>query len=894
TDFDVRTAESIALNFRFAFGFAGVNATAAPEGIRISMENPGAPAAVDAGGNFSQLQNEVRLIGTVSVEGTGLAAGAVPEGDQIFDQAGNFLDLNGTITQSGSTLTLSTPIEFAGVFDLDGNSLGLDLTGDLVATSPVQTSELSAPTTVTINVSAVNDSPSIQNDQYFTDAGSPLLVPVTIPDGGSQSLVASGAIWKYLANGSDLGSAWSAPEFDDASWDEGASQLGYGDTETTLVGFGDENNKHITTYFRHQFNVPDPEAQADLCLRLKRDDGAAVYLNGVEIARSNLPPAAGSSTLASSTVDGRAEEHFYEWCLPSGLLVSGSNTLAVEAHQASVTSSDLIFDLELIRNRTFGGVLANDSDTDGDTLSASVHTPPTNGILILAPDGSFTYTPAVGFVGTDSFIYQAQDIEELVDRALIPLGDDWKFLDDGSNQGTAWSEIGFDDSGWASGPGELGYGDAPDDQATIVSFGLDQNNKFATTYFRNHFFLGNVAELSDAVEFQLVRDDAAAIYINGTEIYRDDNLVGGAMFNTFAVPAVANEDEVVTATVPLGVLVDGRNTIAVEVHQSSGTSSDLAFHLALTCPTPAETPILPLGSTWKYAASGDDLGTAWTDAEFDDSLWVSGAGELGYGDGDETTALPVPADPKPLTVYFRSRLHIPDASQVQTLAIDLIRDDGAAVYINGTEIVRDNLATAAAFDTPASAGVNGDSESKLRPFIKIDPTLLQDGENIIAVEIHQINDTSSDLSFDMAVRASLIKSLGIATINVIGIPSVDSDNDGIDDNWETANGLVVGSDDSLLDPDGDGRSNLEEFLALTNPQDPASLLKIIAVSQAPNADLTVSFASTVGKTYQLQHSTDLSGFTDIGAPLTATGLESTLNAPSLSTLKGFLRVRVLP
>ena len=169
TDFDVKIAESVSLNFRFAFGLAGVNANAAAESLQILMENPGPPSPVAGDGGFSQLDNEVRLIGTVAVEGTGLAAGVVPEGDQMFDSTGEFLDLNGTLTQSGSTLTLSAPIVYSGAFDLDGNALQLDLAGNLVATSPVQMAELSSPVTVTIIV-APRDSDDDGMDDSWEEA----------------------------------------------------------------------------------------------------------------------------------------------------------------------------------------------------------------------------------------------------------------------------------------------------------------------------------------------------------------------------------------------------------------------------------------------------------------------------------------------------------------------------------------------------------------------------------------------------------------------------------------------------------------------------------------------------------------------------------------------------
>src|SRR5204862_5153942 len=55
------------------------------------------------------------------------------------------------------------------------------------------------------------------------------------------------------------------------------------------------------------------------------------------------------------------------------------------------------------------GVLANDSDAEGDALTASVVSGPSHGTLALAADGSFTSTPSPGYSGPDSFIYGAED-----------------------------------------------------------------------------------------------------------------------------------------------------------------------------------------------------------------------------------------------------------------------------------------------------------------------------------------------------------------------------------------------------------------------------------------------------------------------------------------------------
>src|SRR5690606_41230992 len=67
------------------------------------------------------------------------------------------------------------------------------------------------------------------------------------------------------------------------------------------------------------------------------------------------------------------------------------------------------------------GVLANDTDPNGDPLTAQLVDGPANGTLVLNPDGSFTYTPDTGFSGTDSFTYQASDGSALSNVATVTI-----------------------------------------------------------------------------------------------------------------------------------------------------------------------------------------------------------------------------------------------------------------------------------------------------------------------------------------------------------------------------------------------------------------------------------------------------------------------------------------
>jgi hypothetical protein len=165
------------------------------------------------------------------------------------------------------------------------------------------------------------------------------------------------ADWKYLDDGSDQGTAWRMAGFADASWKTGPAPLGYGEPVSTVISFGpNPNDKYITTYFRATFAITSPTTYELYSLRLLRDDGAVVYVNGNEVLRSNMPPTASGpinyTTRAVSGVNGSDETNLYPAVITPSFIVTGLNTVAVEVHQSITNSSDLQFALEIAGNRS--------------------------------------------------------------------------------------------------------------------------------------------------------------------------------------------------------------------------------------------------------------------------------------------------------------------------------------------------------------------------------------------------------------------------------------------------------------------------------------------------------------------------------------------------------------
>jgi hypothetical protein len=180
--------------------------------------------------------------------------------------------------------------------------------------------------------------------------------------GISETLIPAGARWRWYTDATGLGNSdiveghpswsatnWKHPDFEDGAWSEGPAQLGYGEgDEATVIPFGnDPNNKWVSSYFRRNFTATNIADLIGLTLRLKRDDGAIIYLNGAEAARSSMPAGVVTGTTAAvgATDDGQTYNLI---SLSPSLLRAGANTIAVELHQTAPTTSDASFDLELL------------------------------------------------------------------------------------------------------------------------------------------------------------------------------------------------------------------------------------------------------------------------------------------------------------------------------------------------------------------------------------------------------------------------------------------------------------------------------------------------------------------------------------------------------------------
>lgn len=200
------------------------------------------------------------------------------------------------------------------------------------------------------NISTFGRDPS-NGDILYGDLGDSQVKRIVYTPASAlfRTLVAKGATWRFLDNGSNQSNAWTRLNFDDTNWKSGPAELGYGDNdEATTVNGGPTTDRFVTTYFRHKFNVDNPSLLASLAVNLLRDDGAMVYLNEELVFRSNMPEGNVSYlTRPLSTVGDGDETTFFNNPVTAPLR-QGENVLAVEVHQINATSSDMSFDLELV------------------------------------------------------------------------------------------------------------------------------------------------------------------------------------------------------------------------------------------------------------------------------------------------------------------------------------------------------------------------------------------------------------------------------------------------------------------------------------------------------------------------------------------------------------------
>eukprot|EP00897_Mesotaenium_endlicherianum_P008767 jgi/Mesen1/7919/ME000422S07074 len=212
----------------------------------------------------------------------------------------------------------------------------------------------------------------------------------------------------------------------------------------------------------------------------------------------------------------------------------------------------------------------------------------------------------------------------------------------------------------------------------------------------------------------------------------------------------------------------GTNWITAELHQAYLWSGDAAFDMDLSrneykaCKSlpgapsacirsPPPSTLIQSESVWKYNDASVPLppGKTWMQPAFDDSAWKSGKGYLGYGvnGGISTRISNETAGNGRRAYYFRRVFTALDGPCYFDLTCSLLANDGAVVYLNGREVYRQQMPVG-----PVSSDTSASSWGTwARKDTRISGGWLKAGENLMAVEVHQMKGSTANGFFDAAL-----------------------------------------------------------------------------------------------------------------------------------------------
>ena len=359
-----------------------------------------------------------------------------------------------------------------------------------------------------------------------------------------------------------------------------------------------------------------------------------------------------------------------------------------------------------------------------------------------------------------------------------------------------WTQTSYDDSSWSRGTAPIGYGAA--DLGTTLKPGTPKTRPL-TTYARTTFTVADPTAIG-GVNVSVTADDGAVVYVNGTEVVRqrmnDGAVTAGTYASASVMTASARADRQLVF-VPASQLVAGTNTLAVETHLNYRSSSSMTIDGTVQVvakadvpepepqpepePEPAPQPdpdkpitpdpdqplevldvsgvnfgeFLPTGQYWNYWNSKDAPDAAWNSTA-DLSQWKHGASPLGWGDRDAATPFVLAASERPITTYFARDVNLGTISADFELTLDVRVDDGAVIYVNGTEVKRVNMPEGAVTNnTNAKSNVSLGAAKKNLATVSVPRDVLKDGVNRIAVEEHANYAGAVSVSFDL--KGSLLR-----------------------------------------------------------------------------------------------------------------------------------------
>ena len=482
-------------------------------------------------------------------------------------------------------------------------------------------------------------------------------------------------------------------------------QLGYGDgDEATVVSFGaDPNFKFTTTYFRRQFTVDNPATLSNVNLTLMRDDGAVVYVNGVEVARSNMPNGnITNTTYATANVDGAAESQLFAFTVPPAPLrrrrqhrsrsrstsstgrarTSASISASSTARPARVRARRSNLRTTAVTGTT--AALAWDAPTGRSRATGSTATACSSVRPRARPSRDSGLTSATSYSYTVTAVNTST--LESAPRALVVTTPDVvaPSIPTGLTASTiSATRVVLD---WSASTDNVGRHrlrpvaqrrrDRQPDRVRTTPTRTSAPPPRTRTRCGPVTPRGTCQRPSVALDVNTpdttdltppsVPENVHATFRSTTML----TLAWDASTDDVGVTSyIVSRNGVDLPATTLNTFTDGllapgvTYTYTVRALDATLNISAASSPVPVTTHTPVEATFAT-GSVWKYTDDGIDRGTAWKDSGYDDSAWKSGAGQLGYGDGDEATVMfnggTVP-DQRFISHYLRRSFTISDA-----------------------------------------------------------------------------------------------------------------------------------------------------------------------------------------------------------------------------------------
>lgn len=365
-------------------------------------------------------------------------------------------------------------------------------------------------------------------------------------DNSSPVLVDMGASWRYRDEASAAPADWAQASFDDSSWKTGAAPLGYGD-RSIATQIASQGNRPVTTYYRTKFQVPDAADLKGVTVRYQADDGAVVYINGVEVHRTRMGNGIVSySTRADSAPTyAAASAALSEIFVPASALNTGDNVIAVETHVNYMRTATVSMQASVFR-------VEGTADDNGGARGPSA-----------------TVDDATAPI----------DATSVKSGSVISTGAEWNYWTSTSAPASDWATTGSLQT-WARGSGPIGWGDS--DAATALD--IAKKDRAVTYYFARDIDLGAITP-NTALTVKVRADDGVVLRVNGTIVETKRMSEGNITHTTYANAAVTASkaaSDLLEVTIPASLLTSGVNRIGVEEHLNYRGTPSMTFDLNAT------------------------------------------------------------------------------------------------------------------------------------------------------------------------------------------------------------------------------------------------------------------------------------------------------------------------